>query len=62
MTLVSLYGLGLAESTKAIPGIYASVKNTVLLFKNRSEAIGVRGKVESVDPDRARRGEPPATK
>jgi hypothetical protein len=62
VTLLSQYGLGLQESTKAIPPIYASVKNTVLLFKNRSDAIGVRGKVDAVDPDRARRGEPPATK
>jgi hypothetical protein len=62
LTLVSQYGLGLDPSTRAIPGIYAAVKNSILMLKNATPTVGVSGKVDRVDPERAKKGEPPADK
>jgi hypothetical protein len=62
VTLVSQYGLGLDPATRPIPEIYAKVKNSILMLKNATPTVGVSGTVDHVDPERAKKGEPPADK
>ncbi|MCC7139593.1 MAG: hypothetical protein IT460_14310 [Planctomycetes bacterium] len=58
-TLVSRYGLGLAEETREIPAIYAQAKYLVQVLKNRVPTMVTRdANVDKVDPSRARK---PAT-
>jgi hypothetical protein len=47
VTLLSMRGLGLQASTRAIPGIYAQAKQAVVLLKNRVPTL----RVKDVDVD-----------
>lgn len=42
LTLVSYRGLGLQESTKAIPGIYAQAKYAIQVLKNRTPSMAAK--------------------
>lgn len=56
VTIVSQRGLGLQESTKEIPAIYAAAKDAIQRLKNRSPSMSVkRAKVDPADPDAMRR-------
>jgi hypothetical protein len=59
LTLVSYRGLGLQESTKEIPAIYAKAKAAIQLLKNRTPSISVKD--AKVDPLRPRTPAPGAT-
>jgi hypothetical protein len=41
VTLLSQYGLGLQEATRAIPGVYRDAKSAVAILKNRTPGLSV---------------------
>jgi hypothetical protein len=43
VTLLSLYGLGLQESTRPIQGIYSDAKRAIAVLKNRTATLSVTG-------------------
>jgi hypothetical protein len=62
VTLLSQRGLGLAEETREIPGIYAEAKRAIQVLRNRSRTLEVTGlRVTGKAPTNTGQAQEPAT-